>query len=122
MIRLAAGIITAITRTSHLLAQVRRMGMPKLAKKRRDGAFLLLSTGVLQFDSIAQDQQETAVHKHSPNMPQTLPESPTLPEAPPFEPQTEPDPAPVAPPERKPDLSPFDPDWPEGRPEPQPKA
>ena len=53
---------------------------------------------------------------------QALPEAPTLPDAPTFEPQTEPEPSPIAPPERKPDLSPFDPEWPEGRPEPQPKA
>ena len=42
-----------------------------------------------------------------------------LPEAPPQEPETEPQPAT---PERKPDLDPFDPEWPDDRPEPQPKA
>ena len=40
----------------------------------------------------------------------------TLPEAPP-KPDTRP-----APPEHKPDPEPFEPDWPVGRPEPQPKA
>src|SRR5262245_18374144 len=56
------------------------------------------------------------------SMPETLPEAPTLAEAPEFEPRTEPEPAPLAPTQPKPDLSPFDPPWPEGRPEPQPKA
>ena len=44
------------------------------------------------------------------------------PEAPTEEPKIEPQPAPARPPIRKPKLDPFDPDWPEGRPEPQPKA
>jgi len=56
------------------------------------------------------------------SMPETLPDAPTLPEAPVFEPPTEPEPVPIAPPQPTPDLSPFDPEWPEGRPEPQPKA
>lgn len=46
-----------------------------------------------------------------------------MPEAPVEEPETEPSPAPAAPPpEPKPDLDPFNPDWPEQRPEPRPKA
>ena len=44
----------------------------------------------------------------------------TLPEAPPH-PDTEPDTLP-APPQRKGEPEPFEPDWPAGRPEPQPKA
>ncbi len=43
----------------------------------------------------------------------------TLPDAPPQEPETVPQPAPAEP---QPDLDPFEPDWPDGRPEPQPKA
>lgn len=49
----------------------------------------------------------------------TVPE--TLPDAPPQEPAVEPQRVPDVP-ERKPDLDPFNPDWPEHRPEPQPKA
>ena len=45
----------------------------------------------------------------------------TLPDAPPAKPDTEPDRPPPAP-DRKPDLDPFNPEWPDGRPEPQPKA
>jgi len=45
-----------------------------------------------------------------------------LPEAPPARPETEPRPAPEAPPQQRPDLDPFNPPWPAGRPEPQPKA
>jgi hypothetical protein len=45
-----------------------------------------------------------------------------LPEAPPAEPETEPRPEPEAPPQQQPDLDPFNPPWPAGRPEPQPKA
>ena len=49
--------------------------------------------------------------------------SAAAPEAPPQEPETYPDAPPApAPPERKPDLDPFNPEWPAGRPEPQPKA
>jgi hypothetical protein len=43
------------------------------------------------------------------------------PDAPVQEPETKPD-APAAPPEHEPDLDPFNPDWPEHRPEPRPKA
>ena len=46
-----------------------------------------------------------------------LPE--TLPEAPPREPETEPERVPAEP---RPDLDPFEPDWPDGRPEPKPIA
>jgi hypothetical protein len=45
-----------------------------------------------------------------------------LPEAPQARPETEPRPAPEAPPQQRPDLDPFNPPWPAGRPEPQPKA
>lgn len=48
--------------------------------------------------------------------PQTLPDAPTQ------EPDTKPRPEPSPSPARKPDLDPFNPDWPEERPEPQPKA
>lgn len=44
-----------------------------------------------------------------------------LPDAPIVEPETEPE-APIGPPKPVPDLVPFDPDWPEHRPEPRPKA
>jgi hypothetical protein len=47
---------------------------------------------------------------------------PAAPEAPTVEPQTEPQTTPEAPPERSPSPAPFHPDWPAGRPEPQPKA
>ena len=50
----------------------------------------------------------------------TVPE--TLPEAPIQEPEAEPLPGPTAPTDPKPDLDPFNPEWPAGRPEPQPKA
>jgi hypothetical protein len=46
----------------------------------------------------------------------------TLPEAPAQEPQTEPESVPTAPPAHRPDLDPFNPDWPPARAEPQPKA
>ena len=49
----------------------------------------------------------------------TVPE--TLPDAPVREPDTQPRPMPSVP-DQKPDLEPFNPPWPAGRPEPQPKA
>jgi hypothetical protein len=45
-----------------------------------------------------------------------------LPEAPATRPDADPRPAPEAPPQQRPDLDPFNPPWPAGRPEPQPKA
>jgi hypothetical protein len=51
-------------------------------------------------------------------MPETLP---TEPDSPAIEPETAPEPDPSLP-KIEPDLKPFDPPWPEGRPEPQPKA
>jgi hypothetical protein len=44
-----------------------------------------------------------------------------LPEAPTQQPETEPRPVPAVP-ERQPNLDPFNPSWPDGRPEPEPKA
>lgn len=46
----------------------------------------------------------------------------TVPDAPVVDPETEPIPETSPPPERHPAPSPFEPDWPEDRPEPQPKA
>lgn|GEM_PF-2989883 len=46
---------------------------------------------------------------------------PAAPEAPPAEPEVEPE-TPEAPPKEKPGLDPFEPSWPPGRTEPQPKA
>jgi len=52
----------------------------------------------------------------APSVPEVLPDAPTR------EPRIDPQPLPTAPPERKPDLDPFNPVWPEGRPAPPPKA
>ncbi len=49
----------------------------------------------------------------------------SAPSAPPETPKVEPDTEPATPdppPKEKPDLDPFNPTWPTGRPEPQPKA
>ncbi len=46
---------------------------------------------------------------------------PATPEAPPAEPEVEPE-TPEAPPKEQPGLDPFEPSWPPGRIEPQPKA
>ena len=46
----------------------------------------------------------------------------TAPEAPPMEPQTEPAPAPAREPDKRTAPDPFNPEWPKGRPEPEPKA
>lgn len=46
----------------------------------------------------------------------------TVPVAPPAEPDVEPQTPAPAQPTRQPDLDPFAPDWPDGRPEPAPKA
>lgn len=46
----------------------------------------------------------------------------TLPEAPPAEPEVDPETLPVEEPTRRAAPSPFDPDWPDDRPMPPPKA
>lgn len=51
-----------------------------------------------------------------------MPMSTPLPEAPPAEPEVEPETLPVEEPTRRSAPSPFDPDWPDDRPMPPPKA
>jgi hypothetical protein len=63
------------------------------------------------------DIAETSTQNQSvaPVVPELVPDAPIQ------EPETVPH-APAAPPEHEPDLDPFNPEWPEQRPEPQPKA